>query len=654
MNGMWSSARPKGWPRHGFEKRGGAIFFGIVAMFAAWFIQVQYEWDGMERYYLAHYVVASTGLFQKYLVLHTVDRRGQVHPTVPAEVVPVRMATYPHGVIPFRLSAAALQRGAVRLVNPVIPVDKGRFVAFLRDWVYDGRTLTDLAKPGLLWGLGVMVMGLCFAWPQDRKAQAILEHGRRVRGAELVTRDEFNRRRKYRIGVGFRTLEPRSVRERVLIKYSHGPMLFIPPEDEAKHFLLMGDTGSGKSALIRQMLWQLTEARQTAIVYDPAREYVERFYNPERGDIILNPLDARSPYWSPGEELQHEAEARTIAESVFPDQPHEPPFFTQTPRKIFAQMLRRRMDAQQMVAMMCDGEALNRMVEGTELASMISQAAPSQREGVRASLNLVADALRLLKTKDEAKTTWTAREWATKRRGWIFLTSTPELRASLQPLLSLWLDMLVLRLMNQENGGASRPVWFVLDELASLQKLPQLATALTENRKSNNPVVIGIQGKAQMETIYGHMAEAMLSQPWTKVFLKTSEPRAAKWVSDAIGEQDWEWLRESRTTPQGWAGHQAGRETKTYVVDKRTVPMVLPAEISGLAALHGYLKNGNDVVEMSFPYLDWPTVQPGFIEHEWKGVAPVAPPGPSEEAKGGKQQKLERKQQHGAQRGFFD
>ena len=30
-------------------------------------------------------------------------------------------------------------------------------------------------------------------------------------------------------------------------------------------------------------------------MYDPAREYVERFYNPERGDIMLNPLDARSP-----------------------------------------------------------------------------------------------------------------------------------------------------------------------------------------------------------------------------------------------------------------------------------------------------------------------------------------------------------------------
>jgi type IV secretory pathway TraG/TraD family ATPase VirD4 len=653
MNGMWSSSRPKGWPGHGFEKRAGAIFFGFVAMFAVWFIQAQYVWDGMQRYYLAHYVVSSAGWFNKYLVLHTVDRRGKWHPTIPAEVVPVQMATYPHGVIPFRLSDAAIKTGAVKLANPLIAVDKARFAAFLRDWVYDGRTLTELARPGMLWGFGVMVFGLCFAWPQDRKAREVIEHGRRVRGAELVTRDEFNRRRKYRTGVGFLTQEPRSLRERVLIKYHQGPMVLIPQGDESKHFLIMGDTGSGKSALIRQMLIQLTQDRQTVIVYDPAREYVGRFYSPERGDIILNPLDARSPYWNPGDELEHEAESRTIAESVFPDQPNEPPFFTQTPRKIFAQMLRARMDAGQMVATMCDGEALNRLVEGTEMASMISQAAPSQREGVRASLNLIADALRLLKTKDEAKAVWTAREWATKRRGWIFLTSTPELRASLQPLLSLWLDLLVLRLMNQETGPA-RPVWFVLDELASLQKLPQLATALTENRKSNNPVVIGLQGKAQMETIYGHLAEAMLSQPWTKVFLKTSEPRAAKWISDAIGEQDREWLRESRTSGSSWSGSQGSRESKTYMVEKRTVPLILPAEISGLPALHGYLKNGNDVVPMSFPYIELPKVQQGFVERELKTIAPAAPVRLPEEPKGGKTQKLERKQQRGQERSFFE
>jgi len=71
--------------------------------------------------------------------------------------------------------------------------------------------------------------------------------------------------------------------------------------------------------------------------------------------------------------------------------------------------------------------------------------------------------------------------------------------------------MLVLRLLNAPTPD-QRPVWFVIDELASLQKLPQLHTAITENRKSRNPLVLGFQGKAQLEVIYGHLAEVMLSQ----------------------------------------------------------------------------------------------------------------------------------------------
>jgi type IV secretory pathway TraG/TraD family ATPase VirD4 len=46
----------------------------------------------------------------------------------------------------------------------------------------------------------------------------------------------------------------------------------------------------------------------------------------------------------------------------------------------------------------------------------------------------------------------------------------------------------------------------------------QLHTAITENRKSKNPLVLGFQGKAQLEVIYGHLAEVMLSQPATKIF----------------------------------------------------------------------------------------------------------------------------------------
>jgi len=103
--------------------------------------------------------------------------------------------------------------------------------------------------------------------------------------------------------------------------------------------MMMGDTGAGKSVLQRRVLMQIAERGETAIVYDPALEYTPQFFNPERGDLILNPLDARCPYWSPCDEVIHEAEALTLATSLFPDKPHENTFFVEGPRKIFAHLL---------------------------------------------------------------------------------------------------------------------------------------------------------------------------------------------------------------------------------------------------------------------------------------------------------------------------
>jgi hypothetical protein len=42
-------------------------------------------------------------------------RRGRWHSTVPEEVVPVKLAGYTRGAIPFRLSEVAVERGVVRL-----------------------------------------------------------------------------------------------------------------------------------------------------------------------------------------------------------------------------------------------------------------------------------------------------------------------------------------------------------------------------------------------------------------------------------------------------------------------------------------------------------------------------------------------------------
>jgi len=210
----------------------------------------------------------------------------------------------------------------------------------------------------------------------------------------------------------------------------------------------------------------------------------------------------------------------------------------------------------------------------------------------------------MLPTREKAETVWSATEWAERRQGWIFITSKPSEREALRPLHSLWIDLLVLRLLNEPKED-QRPVWFVLDELASLQRLPQLHTAITENRKSRNPLVLGFQGKAQLEVIYGHMAEVMLSQPATKIFLKTTEPKAAEWVSNAIGKVEIERMRETH-----FDGTRAG---KNFSLDRQVEPLVLDSEISGLADKHAFLKLGNHVARFSFAYTDIPAMHPAFV-----------------------------------------
>jgi type IV secretory pathway TraG/TraD family ATPase VirD4 len=121
-----------------------------------------------------------------------------------------------------------------------------------------------------------------------------------------------------------------------------------------------------------------------------------------------------------------------------------------------------------------------------------------------------------------------------------------------------------------------------------------------------------------LEKRYGQDAETMLSQPATKIFFKTSEPRAAKWISEAIGEIEVERLKESRS--MGLL-----RSKKSFTMEIATKPLVMPSEIAGLEPLHGYIKQGNLVVPAQFPYLKPKVKQPGFIER----TIPVSAPRPT-------------------------
>ena len=574
----------------------GAVLLALIySGFCAYF-RVAQGMTPMQRFYLPYYVRTSVmGMIRKtdkYQLLSAADRQHHARAVIEADVQDGFTPQAEGKPLPLALSPAARASGLVFLYRGArMSYFNQPLHDYLQRFVYDDGTLSTMFRWPALSGLAALLLQIPFSIRKDIQRLKEMKYGRLLKGPVLVSPKGFNEAITGD-GVGFKTLESKQ-------------MMRIPQRAESQHIELMGDTGAGKTRLIMQLLLQIKSRGHSAIVYDPAGEFVQRFYDKSRKDIILNPLDARCPYWGPSEELRRRAEAKAIAASLYqPTTDKKGEFFVETPQKIFAHLLTFGPTPQKLVDWMANPDEIDRRVQGTEMASMIAKGAQQQRNGVLASLGLIADSLRMLPTKAEAERSWSATEWAENRQGWIFITSTPSEREALRPLHSLWIDLLVLRLLNEPKQD-QHPVWFVLDELASLQRLPQLHTAITENRKSKNPLVLGFQGKAQLEVIYGHMAEVILSQPATKIFLKTTEPKAAEWVSNAIGKVEIERVRETH-----FDGTRAG---KNFSLERQVEPLVLDSEISGLADKHAFLKLGNHVARFSFAYSDIPATQPAFV-----------------------------------------
>jgi hypothetical protein len=611
---QWGRKESIIWPPRRYLYTLGALVLSLVAIGFFIYVRFQYGLSPLERYYLPYYLRTDMpGIARSanpYQLLYISDGKSHARPALEADVEQGLTPQVTGKPLPLALSSQVLHNGS-RLLFREQPrsYTNNALHAWLGHWIYSDVPLSQLFTTQLIFGLIAFALQLPFSIRKDIQRIKILRYGRRLKGPILVNAKDFTEAVDGN-GIGITTND------------SNLP-LRIPRDAENKHFLIVGDTGSGKSSIIRQMLYQVDARGDSAIVYDPACEFVKQFYKEGRGDIVLNPLDARMPYWNPSKELRRKAEAKALAVSLYQPEGVTNRFFVEAPQKIFAHLLTFLPTPEELVQWMSDPAEIDRRVKGTEYWMLIDPKAPQQRTGVLGSLNMSADSFRLLPKPDETSSAWTATNWAETRRSWIFITSRPTMREALRPLISLWIDTLVLRLLN-EPMPEQKPVWFVIDELASLQRLPQLHTAITENRKSQNPVILGFQGRSQMQARYGEDAEAMLSQPATKIFLRTTEPKAAKWVSEAIGEIEIERLRETH-----YGGSRTGRN---FALDRQTEPLVLPSEVSGLDDLRGFLKYGNHVARFSFPFIALDEKSPAFDERKMDDlIVPSAPLPPDSE-----------------------
>lgn len=94
--------------------------------------------------------------------------------------------------------------------------------------------------------------------------------------------------------------------------------MFYPVKGEMKHTIVIGTTGAGKTVLISDIVEQIRDRGDKAIIFDTKKCYIEWFYDPNK-DYILNPYDERTEKWNIFKEITHSGQIKSIIEAFIPN-----------------------------------------------------------------------------------------------------------------------------------------------------------------------------------------------------------------------------------------------------------------------------------------------------------------------------------------------
>jgi hypothetical protein len=384
----------------------------------------------------------------------------------------------------------------------------------------------------------------------------------------------------------------------------------VPAQDEAKHFKMIGTTGTGKSTAIRELLRGALARGDRAVIADPDGGYAREFYAAERGDVILNPFERGAVKWDLFAEIENSYDVDQLARSLIPDQPggdrswrgYARTFFTAVTRQLHEAGVREARELYRLLVV-ADAAELRTLVQGTPAQPFLDEHNSRMFDSIRSVTSDAVGALDYAAGRSgEAQS---VRRWVRDEQpGVLFIPYRAAQIAALRTSISAWMRLAIFETMNREElppsasglrtpGGGNRRLWFVIDELDALGPIDGLKDALARLRKFDGRGVLGLQSIAQVSSTYGAGdAHTIIENCGNTVILRASASEGggtARFASQLIGER--EIMRTTVSTSRRW-GEWLGSETRSEHISLE--PALLPSQIEQLPDLAGYLKYASE------------------------------------------------------------
>jgi type IV conjugative transfer system coupling protein TraD len=351
---------------------------------------------------------------------------------------------------------------------------------------------------------------------------------------------------------------------------------------EQAHTLVLGSTGTGKTKIIQDLVSQLEEKGEKAVIVDIKGDYISHFYNPTRGDIILNPLDKRGSNWSFFKETDVLVGFDTIAKTLINDASRDQ-FWANAARRIFIELAKLYWNDNLSLSEFAD-KVLNKDV--SELEKLLANTPAKHLVDNKADKTVVCVLMMLtvylaplmLYTKN--KDIFSITQWMNddSQNNFLFISTSSEAKESLNALVQLQMDIAINAICSSKKKS-KRPVWFILDELPYFDKLlPNLKDGLTTSRSFGGAFVLGAQDMSSLNKIYGHeLTHVIANNCRNKLIMNVDDNYTAKWCSDTLGEGEIEEWNEGLS----YGAHEM-RDGVNANKNKTLKRAVLPSEFSQL------------------------------------------------------------------------
>jgi type IV secretory pathway TraG/TraD family ATPase VirD4 len=370
----------------------------------------------------------------------------------------------------------------------------------------------------------------------------------------------------------------------------------VPLLDETKHFKIIGTTGTGKSTAIAELLRGALARGDRAVIADPDGGYLKRFYDPTRGDVILNPFDERSARWDLFAEIDQPYDIEQLARSLIPDGPdpagHEWRGFARTFLSSVLEYCKvedkTELTELYRLLVVAEPEELQDILAGSAAQPLLAGTDSRMFRAARSTATPVFNALKY--AKGTGGDPLSIRKWIREGRGVLFLPYSAGQIAALKTLIATWLRLGIFETMSLGEGD--HRLWFAIDELDALGQIDGLKDALARLRKFGGRCIIGFQSIAQVRGTNGATdAQTIVENCGTTVILRCSASErggTAEFASRLIGKREIIRPHISRSRPTGFSG--IAHETQTKSDQHTTEDAVMASEIEQLPDLTGFLK----------------------------------------------------------------